>query len=53
MYDPLKDDNLTLEQITKLINEKNEEIKVAFKQFCDAPSDEKEALQLKLKNTKN
>jgi len=39
VYDPLTDDNLTLEQITMYIKRKDDEVKLAFKQFCDAPPD--------------
>ena len=52
--DPLKDENLTLEKITKLINKQNEELKLNFKKFCEAPpeSEEKTQMQLKLNQSK-
>ena len=43
-YDLLKDDSLTLEQITKMIKDKNDEVKQIFKKFCSAESDQKEEL---------
>jgi hypothetical protein len=54
VYNPLKDDNLSLDQITKLINDKNEEVKMTFKKFCEAPPDSqlKTEMQQKLKETK-
>lgn len=50
-YDPCKDPTLTLEQITKLITDKNDEIKGNFKSFCQAKagSPEKKELEDKLK----
>ena len=50
-YEPCKDPTLTLEQITKFINDKNEEIKGNFKKFCQAKADspEKKELEQKLK----
>lgn len=39
VYDPLIDDDCNLEQITMYIRNKNEEVKQAFKRFCDAPPD--------------
>lgn len=53
-YDPCKDPSLTLEQITKFINDQNEEIKGSFKKFCQAKADspEKKQLELKLKQAK-
>lgn len=53
-YDPCKDPTLTLEQITKFINDKNDEIKGSFKKFCQAKADtpEKKELEQKLKEAK-
>ena len=53
-YDPCKDPTLTLEQITKFINDKNDEIKGNFKKFCQAKADsaEKKELEQKLKQAK-
>ena len=41
-YDPLSDDKLTLEQAQMYISEKNKEVKLAFKAFCDAEPDSAE-----------
>lgn len=53
-YDPCKDSSLTLEQIAKLINDQNEEVKSNFKKFCQAKADtpEKKELELQLKKSK-
>ena len=34
VYDPLKDENLTLDQVTRLKNESDEAVKRCFKVFC-------------------
>jgi len=54
VYNPLNDGNLSLEQITKMIKDKNEEVKLTFKKFCEAPPDSelKTQMQQKLKETK-
>ena len=53
--DPLNDDSLTLNKVTKLIHDQNDEVKLTFKKFCEAPSDsaEKCDMQQKLKEAKN
>ena len=53
-YNPCKDNSLTLEQITKFINDKNDEIKGYFKRFCSAEkgSEEKKDMEKKLKEAK-
>ena len=38
-YDPLQDENMTLEQVTRLKNETDEGVKRCFKEFCQAPAD--------------
>ena len=38
-YDPCKDKEITLGQITKFITDQNDKIKEVFKTFCNAPRD--------------
>lgn len=54
VYDPLNDENLTLEQVTRFIKEQNDEVKLTFKKFCEAPSNSelKQEMQTKLKEVK-
>lgn len=54
-YNPVKDEDLTLEQITRLIKEKDLEVKSLFKQFCAATpdSEEHQSLRKKLSDCKS